>query len=241
MGFAQADMSRCASRPRVNNFVPKRRANVPAALSRTFSSSFFVRIWTDPATLLIRKKNKTDISRNPSSIHVGCHVTNRRTFPAPAARPPATVAAHDRASVHRASTSNRGIFRRDDRGAARDSPEGNRRVAPARADEERSIGGRWSPSSRRRARSSVAGLGRTRLPAPPGVRRSRRDLADSAEDLASGAAGSPVKRTREGAPPDNTGPTPASVRAGSCATEEEGRSVLGIQRGAVGRALARGP
>ena len=60
-------------------------------------------------------------------------------------------------------------------------------------------------------------------PAPPGVRRSRRDLADSAEDLASGAAGSPVKRTREGAPPDNTGPTPASVRAGSCAaTEEEG-------------------
>lgn len=78
--------------------------------------------------------------------------------------PPATVAAHDRASVHRASTSNRGIFRRDDRGAARDSPEGNRRVAPARADEERSIGGRSLPSSRRRARSSVAGLGRTRLP-----------------------------------------------------------------------------
>ena len=32
-----------------------------------------------------------------------------------------------------------------------------------------------------------------------------------------------MKRTREGAPPDNTGPTPASVRAGSCAaTEEEG-------------------
>uniref|UniRef100_A0A7S0IGN8 Cdc6 C-terminal domain-containing protein n=1 Tax=Micromonas pusilla TaxID=38833 RepID=A0A7S0IGN8_MICPS len=53
-------------------------------------------------------------------------------------------------------------------------------------------------------------------PAPPGVRRSRRDLADSAEDLASGAAGSPAKRTREGAPPDNTGPTPASgVRADS--------------------------
>ena len=79
--------------------------------------------------------------------------------------PPATVAAHDRASVHRASTSNRDVFRRDDRGAARDSPEWNRRVAPARADEERSIGGRWSPSSRRRrARSSVAGLGRTRLP-----------------------------------------------------------------------------
>ena len=78
---------------------------------------------------------------------------------------PATVAAHDRASVHRASTSNRDVFRRDDRGAARDSPEWNRRVAPARADEERSIGGRWSPSSRRRrARSSVAGLGRTRLP-----------------------------------------------------------------------------
>ena len=85
--------------------------------------------------------------------------------PAPAARPPATVAAHDRASVHRASTSNRDVFRRDDRGAARDSLEGNRSVAPARADEERSIGGRWSPSSRRRrARSSVAGLGRTRLP-----------------------------------------------------------------------------
>ena len=61
-----------------------------------------------------------------------------------------------------------------------------------------------------------------RDPSSPGVRRSRRDLADSAEDLASGAAGSPVKRTREGAPPDNTGPTPASVRAGSCATEEEG-------------------
>ena len=60
-------------------------------------------------------------------------------------------------------------------------------------------------------------------PAPPGVRRSRRDLADSAEDLASGAAGSPVKRTREGAPPDDTGPTPASgVRASSSRATEDG-------------------
>ena len=149
--------------PRVNNFVRNGEQMCQRRFSRTFSSSFFVRIWTDPATLLIRKKNKTDISRNPSSIHVGCHVTNGRTFQ-PAAQPAATVAAHDRASVHRASTSHRGIFRRDDRGAARDSPERNRRVAPARADEERSIGGRSLPSSRRRARSFVAGHGRTRLP-----------------------------------------------------------------------------
>ena len=166
MGFAQADMSRYASRPRVNIFVPKRRANVPMCFPGLFHRPFFVRIWTDPATLLIPEKKQNRYFppeiQHRSTSDATSPTGERSGAGGPA---PATVAAHDRASVHRASTSNHDVFRRDDRGAARDSPEWNRRVAPARADEERSIGGRWSPSSRRRrARSSVAGLGRTRLP-----------------------------------------------------------------------------
>ena len=100
-------------------------------------------------------------------------------------------------------------------------PRGTAASPPRVLTRKASAGDDRHPRDDERDPSSRVTDGRA-SPAPPGVRRSRRDLADSAEDLASGAAGSPVKRTREGAPPDNTGPTPASVRAGSCATEEEG-------------------
>ena len=235
LGFAQADMSRCASRPRVNNFVPKRRANVPAALSRTFSSSFFVRIWTDPATLLIRKKNKTDISRNPSSIHVGCHVTNRRTFRAGGPAPPR----RSRHTTARPSTARRRRIAAYSAAMTEvqraTHPRGTAASPPRVLTRKASAGDDRHPRDDERDPSSRVTDGRA-SPAPPGVRRSRRDLADSAEDLASGAAGSPVKRTREGAPPDNTGPTPASVRAGSCAaTEEEGKNNHGCRVSRTGQ------
>ena len=99
-------------------------------------------------------------------------------------------------------------------------PRGTAASPPRVLTRKASAGDDRHPRDDERDPSSRVTDGRA-SPAPPGVRRSRRDLADSAEDLASGAAGSPVKRTREGAPPDNTGPTPASVRAGSCAATEE--------------------
>ena len=219
MGFAQADMSRYASRPRVNIFVPKRRANVPMCFPGLFHRPFFVRIWTDPATLLIpvKKQNRYFPPEIHQSIHVGCHVTNRRTFrrrrPGPPRRSRHTTARPSTARRRRIATYSAAMTEvqraTHPRGTVASPPRVLTRKGASAGD------GRHPRDDDERDPPSRVSDGRA-SPAPPGVRRSRRDLADSAEDLASGAAGSPVKRTRECAPPDDTGPTPASgVRASS--------------------------
>ena len=172
-----------------------------------------------------RKKKKPIFPpRNPTSIHVGCHVTNRRTFrrrrPGPPRRSRHTTARPSTARRRRIATYSAAMTEvqraTHPRGTAASPPRVLTRKGASAGD------GRHPRDDDERDRPSRVSDGRA-SPAPPGVRRSRRDLADSAEDLASGAAGSPVKRTREGAPPDDTGPTPASgVRASSSRATEDG-------------------